>query len=93
MEALRFFIEIVMKTKRKFFFVLCYENEKYLQVKVKKKVVEQKVEKNQEMIKKRLCTNGVSGEERVGRGIVGIIYRNEKEKKTNIYLLFTKSLP
>ena len=44
-----------------------------------------KVEKS-ENDKKRLCTNGVSGKERVGRGIVVIIYRNEKEKKMKKYL-------
>jgi len=31
-------------------------------------------------------------EDKVGR-CSDLIYRNEKEKKTNIYLLFTKSLP
>ena len=49
-------------------------------VKVKKNMKDEEGGKS-ENDEKRLCTNGVSGEEGVGRGIVGIIYRNEKEKK------------
>ena len=52
-------------------------------VKVKKKMKDEEGGQIRKQ-EKRLCTNGVSGEERVGRG-GDIIYRNErKERKEGI---------